>query len=71
MNKQDIFDETYGGVRQLVERLLGPDGCPWDKEQTPETLKHLFLEECRYLIRTNFYCIKRHYFLHPFRDRSK
>ena len=50
MNKQDIFDETYGGVRQLVERLLGPDGCPWDKEQTPATLKHLFLEECYELV---------------------
>ena len=50
MNKQDIFAETYGGVRQLVERLRGPDGCPWDKEQTPATLKHLFLEECYELV---------------------
>ena len=46
MNKQDIFAETYSGVHQLVQRLIGPDGCPWDKEQTPATLKHLFLEEC-------------------------
>jgi tetrapyrrole methylase family protein/MazG family protein len=50
MNKQDIFDENYDGVGQLVQRLLGPDGCPWDKEQTPETLKHLFLEECYELV---------------------
>ena len=29
----------------LVDRLRGPDGCPWDREQTFETLKPLLLEE--------------------------
>ena len=29
-----------------MRRLLGPDGCPWDKKQTHETLADMFLEEC-------------------------
>ncbi|MBI1755771.1 MAG: nucleoside triphosphate pyrophosphohydrolase [Fimbriimonas ginsengisoli] len=30
---------------QLVRRLLGPGGCPWDQAQTHETLKRHLLEE--------------------------
>lgn len=29
----------------LVDRLRGPDGCPWDREQTFDTLKPMMLEE--------------------------
>jgi tetrapyrrole methylase family protein/MazG family protein len=29
----------------IVDRLLGPAGCPWDQEQTHETLKKYLLEE--------------------------
>ena len=29
----------------LVERLRGDHGCPWDKEQTRETLKPMLVEE--------------------------
>jgi len=29
----------------LVERLRGKNGCPWDKEQTRETLKPMLIEE--------------------------
>jgi tetrapyrrole methylase family protein/MazG family protein/ATP diphosphatase len=28
-----------------MQRLLAPDGCPWDREQTPETLRKYVLEE--------------------------
>lgn len=28
-----------------MERLLGPEGCPWDKEQTLESLRPYVLEE--------------------------
>lgn len=30
---------------EVMERLLGPDGCPWDKEQTLETLRPFLVEE--------------------------
>ncbi len=29
----------------LMDTLRGPEGCPWDKEQTRETLKPLLVEE--------------------------
>jgi MazG family protein len=29
----------------LMDRLLAPDGCPWDREQTLETLRPHLLEE--------------------------
>jgi MazG family protein len=32
-------------LRQIMDRLRGPDGCPWDREQTLETLKTFLLEE--------------------------
>jgi len=29
----------------IMARLRAPDGCPWDREQTPQTLKKYFVEE--------------------------
>lgn len=40
--------QTGGRLRDLVEimdRLLAPDGCPWDREQTLETLRPYLIEE--------------------------
>ena len=50
MTKDKEYSATYEGVVQVVEHLLGPDGCPWDKKQTRETLADMFLEECYELI---------------------
>jgi len=30
----------------IIARLRGPGGCPWDKEQTHESLREALLEEC-------------------------
>lgn len=30
----------------IVERLRAPDGCPWDREQTHESLRAALVEEC-------------------------
>ena len=35
------FDELIG----IVERLLAPDGCPWDREQTVSSLRPYLIEE--------------------------
>jgi len=32
-------------LRELVERLRGKDGCPWDQKQTPHDAKIYLLEE--------------------------
>ena len=36
----------FGALVELVARLRGPGGCPWDAEQTHESLKRNLLEEC-------------------------
>ena len=30
----------------LMATLRGPDGCPWDRKQTPDSLKPFLIEEC-------------------------
>jgi MazG family protein len=36
---------TFDDLVQLMARLRSPDGCPWDREQTYETLAPMLLEE--------------------------
>jgi len=40
------------GLRDLMDRLLGPDGCPWDRVQTLETLRPYLLEEAHEVLET-------------------
>ena len=35
----------FDAILNVVRALRGPGGCPWDKEQTPETLAPYALEE--------------------------
>jgi len=37
--------ETFTRLVEIMARLRGPGGCPWDREQTPETLRPYLLEE--------------------------
>lgn len=37
--------ETFPRLVALMRALLAPDGCPWDREQTPDSLKRYVLEE--------------------------
>jgi MazG family protein len=37
--------EAYVRLVEIMQRLLAPDGCPWDREQTPSTLRRYVLEE--------------------------
>ena len=44
----DTFKNIEDPFRRLVaimEQLLGPDGCPWDREQTHESLIPYLIEE--------------------------
>ncbi len=38
--------ENLNDLVELMARLRGPDGCPWDRKQTPESLKPFLIEEC-------------------------
>jgi tetrapyrrole methylase family protein/MazG family protein/ATP diphosphatase len=37
--------QTYPGLVTIMQRLLAPDGCPWDREQSYESLRKYVLEE--------------------------
>jgi MazG family protein len=38
--------ESFEGLVAIMDRLRGPDGCPWDREQTWKSLRRFLLEEC-------------------------
>jgi ATP diphosphatase len=38
-------DELFAEAVAIMARLRGPDGCPWDREQTPRTIRKYTLEE--------------------------
>jgi tetrapyrrole methylase family protein/MazG family protein len=40
---------TFDAFVKIVEALRGPDGCPWDKEQTHRTLAPYAIEEAHEL----------------------
>lgn len=40
----------YDDVMNVVRRLRAPNGCPWDREQTHESLKMSLMEECYELL---------------------
>ncbi len=37
--------ESFQALVEVMARLRAPDGCPWDREQTHQTLKPYLLEE--------------------------
>jgi MazG family protein len=41
----DQKGQTFPSLVALMQRLLAPDGCPWDREQTIESLRRYVLEE--------------------------
>ncbi len=50
MTNMPDYPATYDGVLQLLERLRGPKGCPWDRKQTHQSMTEMLLEECYELI---------------------
>lgn len=37
--------DTFEAFRRIVARLRSPDGCPWDRKQTHQSLKPYLIEE--------------------------
>lgn len=40
----------FSTLRKIIKDLRGPNGCPWDKEQTAVSLKKYVIEECYELL---------------------
>jgi len=41
---------SFTALQELVAHLRAPDGCPWDREQTLESLRSDLLDECAELL---------------------
>jgi len=41
----DFDVRSFDALREIVRRLRAPDGCPWDRAQTHESLRRYLLEE--------------------------
>src|SRR5262245_65406244 len=37
--------EAFAHLVRIIDRLRAPGGCPWDREQTHDTLKPMMIEE--------------------------
>jgi len=44
------FPPTFKGISDLIILLRGPNGCPWDKKQTADSLTGHLIEECYELV---------------------
>jgi len=42
----------FSALEKIIACLRGPDGCPWDKEQTHASLRESFLQECYEVLET-------------------
>ena len=43
---------SVNALAEVIARLRAPDGCPWDREQTHESIRQDFLEECYEVLET-------------------
>ncbi|WP_156289996.1 bifunctional methyltransferase/pyrophosphohydrolase YabN [Oceanobacillus salinisoli] len=46
----NLLNHTFSNLREVMRRLRAPDGCPWDREQTHESLREHSIEEVYELI---------------------
>ena len=55
MPEQDTskpYPDGVAAIFEIARRLRAPDGCPWDREQTHESLRPYLLEETYELLET-------------------
>jgi len=47
-----LTEKTFTQLVNIMEKLRSPEGCPWDKEQTHDSLRPYLLEECYEVLET-------------------
>ena len=53
VEKQDLLQKTrfsLSDLEEIIRRLRRPDGCPWDRAQTPDSVKMSAVEEAYELL---------------------
>ncbi len=46
MKNEAEFQKTATELLKTIEQLRAPDGCPWDRKQTHQSLRRFLMEEC-------------------------
>lgn len=46
----NLLYKDFANLRNIISTLRGPNGCPWDKKQTNESLRKYLIEEAYELI---------------------
>ncbi|MBU8788623.1 MULTISPECIES: nucleoside triphosphate pyrophosphohydrolase [Bacillus] len=41
-----LLYQEFSAFRRVIRELRGPEGCPWDRKQTHQSLKKYLIEEC-------------------------
>ncbi|MGD0352857.1 MAG: nucleoside triphosphate pyrophosphohydrolase [Dehalococcoidia bacterium] len=44
--------DSFTALKEIIARLRGPDGCPWDKKQTHASLRPFLVEESYEVLQT-------------------
>jgi tetrapyrrole methylase family protein / MazG family protein len=52
LNDGKPYPDGVAAIFEIARRLRAPDGCPWDREQTHESLRPYLLEETYELLET-------------------
>lgn len=50
IHKSEDQYKEFWKLREIIDKLRSPEGCPWDREQTHESLKKFLIEEAYELI---------------------
>ncbi|MBO1004716.1 nucleoside triphosphate pyrophosphohydrolase [Pseudogracilibacillus auburnensis] len=50
VTSQEMAYQEFSTLREIIAELRGPNGCPWDKEQTHSSLKKYLIEEAYELL---------------------
>jgi ATP diphosphatase len=45
-----VQKHNFDRIVEVIDTLTGPGGCPWDKEQTPQSMCDYIVEECFELV---------------------
>lgn len=44
-SKKTLREQAFSHLYETIRQLRAPGGCPWDREQTPQTLRETLIEE--------------------------
>ncbi|MDQ0177897.1 bifunctional methyltransferase/pyrophosphohydrolase YabN [Bacillus chungangensis] len=50
VKEAELQYQEFSTLRRIISTLRGPDGCPWDKKQTHQSLKKYLIEEAYELL---------------------